>query len=558
MRLTRGQNFLLGAIIVSAVVHLILILVIRPRMLSTALDTLIRRVTHRQVTIRPEEREPPPKALDPKEARTERFNSPEVDSEVLMPTTTPLDAAMTDMTTPPPPPEMMTAAPEVLVTENMPTFSEMVHVTDVTTMVAPLAAETLSTLAPPPVRPMTKTELPPPEVVLEPADAPTPEFALAERLFDDTLKPTELKDLRAGLPRAGSPAFVPPEQVMPEVSEKTVSAEKAAVRDLLDLGESRHLVEFVTLGATSAQEGDWTYFRVTIKPKADKLALVPKDVVVLMDASGSIAADRLDSCQKNVRKILRTCTNSGDRFNLVAFRDDFEYAFRSWRPCDKASFAHADRWLGNLAAHGRTDVFSTIRSVLKLPRDPRRPLIALVVTDGEANTGVSKTEAILSQFSALNDGLISVYMYGVKGSANRPLIDVLTHGNRGESLIYDGGSRGKAGDQIVSLSERFRDPVLSDLRVVFSASTPAEAYPRLLRNLYREVADPNDPNRQQQPVELIGRVAKGCKVVRFALKGLNGSYAYDATFQVDLAGAGFDSTLPKRWREEKAIDAKLQ
>ena len=61
-------------------------------------------------------------------------------------------------------------------------------------------------------------------------------------------------------------------------------------------------------------------------------------------------------------------------------------------------------------------MFSTISSVLTLPRDPGRPLIALVVTDGEANAGVSDTGAILSKFTALNDGLVSVYMYGVKTS----------------------------------------------------------------------------------------------------------------------------------------------
>ena len=299
------------------------------------------------------------------------------------------------------------------------------------------------------------------------------------------------------------------------------------------------------VGANSAAAGKWTYFRVKIDPLED-LKVVPKDVVVLMDASGSIANDRLRSCRAAAKEILRTCTNTGDRFNLVAFRNSFSYAFKTWRPCDQPSFDAADAWMNRLAAHGRTDVFATIASVLTLPRDPKRPLIALVVTDGDANAGVSRTAEILSRFTALNDGLVSVYMYGVKEGANRELIDVLTHGNRGESFIYE-GERKYAGKGIGELSERFRDPVLTDLRVVFTSGSNAEAFPRRLRNLYRG-----------EGLSIVGRVPAGTREVAFSLKGLNGPRAYEGFFRVSLADVQFDPRLPGDWRDEKAIDDKLK
>jgi len=268
--------------------------------------------------------------------------------------------------------------------------------------------------------------------------------------------------------------------------------------------------------------------------------------VVLLDASGSIGNDRLKSCREAARKILRSCTNSGDRFNLVAFRDKFSYAFNEWKECDADSFERADKWLNRLAAHGRTDVFATIRSVLTLPRDPSRPLIAMVVTDGDANAGVSVTAQILSQFTALNDGLVSVYMYGVKASANRELLDALTHGNRGESFIF-GGPRWNAGSAIEDLAQKFRDPVLSDLRIVFTSDSDAEIYPQRLRNLYRG-----------EGVDLFGRAPKGTKEVSFSVKGLNGDKPYEGFFTVPLANSVFDSALPGQWLEEKQIDAKLR
>ncbi|HBJ59087.1 MAG TPA: hypothetical protein DDY72_01150, partial [Verrucomicrobia bacterium] len=235
-------------------------------------------------------------------------------------------------------------------------------------------------------------------------------------------------------------------EVLPQVDAAVVQEERQAVRNLLNVRQTRELASAVNATFTSATAGEWTYFGVKLEPRAS-LALIPKDLVILLDASGSIGGDRLGSCRKAARRILRSATNTGDRFNLVAFRDKYSYAFSRWQACTAASFAQADKWLSNLAAHGRTDVFATIASVLTLPRDPRRPLIALVVTDGEATAGVRETAQILSRFTALNDGLVSVYMYGVKSGANRELIDILTQGNRGEGFVYD-GFRWKAGEGI--------------------------------------------------------------------------------------------------------------
>ena len=333
--------------------------------------------------------------------------------------------------------------------------------------------------------------------------------------------------------------------VMPKVDEAVVEKEKEAVRSLVDAEDAKEMNSVVRASVESGVDGGWRYFKVKLDP-SESLETVPKDLVVLIDASGSIGKDRMGSIRGAAKRILRSAANTGDRFNLVAFRDRYSYAFKSWQDFNTATFDAADRWLNGVAPYGRTDVFRTISSVLTLPRDPKRPLVALVVTDGDANAGVSDTASILSRFTALNDGLVSVYMYGVKESANRELIDVLTRGNRGESFIFE-GSRFRAGEGLEALSERFRDPVLSDLRLVFASDSRAEAYPRLLRNLYRGDA-----------VTIVGRVPKGGEEVSVSLKGLNGANTYEAFFKVPLGKIATDPSLAGAWAEEAAIDAKLK
>jgi len=391
-------------------------------------------------------------------------------------------------------------------------------------------------------RALTAPELAPGAVFAMPPAFGAPEAKLAVPTF--SAEPVERAAIVAGN-KAKVPEFVPSQEIYDKVDEKIVEREKDAVRELMKVDDAEPLEKFVNLSASRHDDAQWTYFRLMVSPRTS-LPVVPKDVVILLDASGSIGSDRLVSCRLAAKEILRSAFNTGDRFNIVAFRNSYSYAFRRWQECDRESFAAADKWLANLSAHGRTDVFGTIRSVLTLPRDPERPLIALVVTDGDANSGVSDTAQILSKFTDLNDGLVSVYMYGVKESANRELIDVLTHGNRGESFIY-GGLRWKAGSGIEKLSDRFRDPVLSDIRVVFTADSGAEAYPRLLKNLYRG-----------DVVTIVGRVPKGRDEVAFSLKGLNGRKPYEAFFKVPLGRIASDPSLAGAWAEEAAIDAKLK
>lgn len=404
---------------------------------------------------------------------------------------------------------------------------------------------------PRPPMPMTRIETP--QMKETPA---APEFSVMVPSAAKEIAAPSLASLAAPAPvgadrlggaerEAEAVNFTPASAVYEKVDAAVVAEEKAAVRNLVNAPETADLQKFANLTMTASEADGWRYFKVMMTPRTS-LAVVPKDVVLVIDGSGSIGKDRFSGCRRVAQKIMRSCMNSGDRFNLVVFRNAFSYAFKSWQECTAESFAAGDRWLNRQTAHGRTDVFSTISSVLTLPRDPKRPLVALVVTDGDANSGVSDTADILSQFTSLNDGLVSVYMYGVKSSANRELIDVLTHGNRGESFIFEGW-RWNAGEGLEELSTRFRDPVLSDLRVIFAADTKAEAYPLLLKNLYRG-----------ETLSFVGRVPANTKELAFSLRGLNGPEAYEGFFRLPFATAPSDPALIAQWTEERDIAAKIK
>ena len=536
-RETKGE-LVVTALVVSALVHVGVMLYARPKVMTHVPAGAGRHATRAPMRVTKATARPEPVKIDAIEDRAAQKEAPRAEAVTV---SAPLPSEMPDVTpaavvaataSPPTPPDVAAAVPvfdavpvelDAGVTAKIPRAPiETPQPSAAPALAAPMSAPWAETTAMP-------------RLSLAPAVGTDP---------DSAFLPTRMARLPPASERPADP-FVPSEEVYEKVDEKVVEAEKAAVKALVESDQAIDLPKFVHTALTRQTDGAWTYFKLMVTPRAS-LPVVPKDVVVLLDASGSIGSDRIVSIRKAAKRILRTATNTGDRFNLVAFRDRFSYAFRSWQGCSQTSFDRADKWLNNLAAHGRTDVFATISSVLTLPRDPARPLVALVVTDGDANAGVRDNAEILSRFTALNDGLVSVYMYGVKSSANRELIDVLTRGNRGEGFVFDGW-RWRAGEGLDGLSERFRDPVLSDLRVIFAADTKAEAFPRVLRNLCRGGT-----------VELVGRVPSDVKKVSFSLRGLNGAQAYEGFFTHALDMAAVDPTLAADWRAAFAIDAKLR
>lgn len=310
---------------------------------------------------------------------------------------------------------------------------------------------------------------------------------------------------------------------LPKVDEAVVRKQQQQIKQLRDDKEGKSFADNVQMGLEfwiDPQQPTLKYFRLNIASRAAKpLPTIPKDVVFLLDASGSIANDRLRSCRNAITDALRKL-NPNDRFNIVTFRNDFHYAFNTWQNATEAGFAQADKWLSHVYARGYTDVFKTMRSILSLPRTPERPMIALVITDGEATAGMTRSAEIISSFAELNSGLVSIYMYGVKKEANDYLMDMVTRSSRGEWMKFD-GFRLNAGRDIAKITHKFATPLLSDLSITFAAACHTDTYPQLVANLYDE-----------SPVTIYGVCPASCKELVFVARGLNGKDSYENLFKL--------------------------
>jgi len=282
------------------------------------------------------------------------------------------------------------------------------------------------------------------------------------------------------------------------------------------------------------------YFKVAIQPRPDKqMPIIPKDIVWVQDVSGSMTDERMIFCRRALAAALETM-NPLDRFSVMAFRNNIITAFQGWEPVTPESIKKATNFIGGMRSFGMTDIFGSLKTLMTLPRDPQRPMIVLIVTDGKPTAGMTESSEIIGAFSRLNNGMMSIYMYGTHRDANAYLIDMLTYCNRGSAEIVK-GNRWDIPATMAKQYMGFRNPIMSDVTIRFDSTSKSEAYPLRTTNLY-----------QDSPMEFFGVCPDSETELLFQARGLAFDKGYDSVFRLPLSEATpGKSDIKTRWARQK-------
>lgn len=364
---------------------------------------------------------------------------------------------------------------------------------------------------------------------------------------------TDDLSLEMALARFGSatiklPPSDPIQPPLPVDPPKTLPPEERKILDTQNKIEKiRETVTYMPIDDTLSasletyKESDTLFFKVSIQPRKDKpIPVISKDIIWVLDVSASMTEERLAFCRKALTMALETM-NPNDRFAVIAFRDSVFHAFpNGWMLVSPETIKKATTFIEGLRSFGTTDVLGSLRTLIALPRDPTRPMIAMIVSDGKPTTGMTESSGIIGAFSRLNKGMVSIYSFGTHRGANAYLLDMLTYCNRGDSTIIK-GNRWDIPDGMSSVYLGFRNPVLSDASIIFDATSNSEVYPRRTANLYKD-----------HPIEVFGKCGATETEVIFQIRGLAGDKGYDSIFRLPLSSATpGTSELKTRWASQK-------
>lgn len=269
--------------------------------------------------------------------------------------------------------------------------------------------------------------------------------------------------------------------------------------------------------------GEDGFFILMISPSTavDEAQIVKKDVVFVLDTSGSMSGDKIEQA----RRALTFCVNSlnqDDTFNIVQFAT----TVNTYKPAMVAvadeSVKAAREFIAGLDATGGTDINAALTTALAMKaKDSTRPFMIIFLTDGKPTLGETLHENIIKNVAAANTDAVRIFIFGIGHHVNTHLLDRLAQTSRGVTEYVE-----PTEDIEVKVSNFFAKashPVLANVKLAFGETIRAyDLYPREMPDLFKGV-----------PLQVFGRWS-GSGDVAVTLSGqVNAekrSFTYETTF----------------------------
>ncbi len=259
---------------------------------------------------------------------------------------------------------------------------------------------------------------------------------------------------------------------------------------------------------TQKTGSDDGYFLLLASPGADVVKsnqTNPKDVVFVLDTSGSMAGKKLEQAKKALTFCVENL-NDTDRFEVLRFSTEAEPCFDGLVNADKARRGDAEKWIEALKPIGGTAIHEALTSALKLrPRTvpnanirslhqegiTDRPFIVIFLTDGLPTVGETDEDKIVASVapgkaSGEEGGgaATRIFCFGIGADVNTHLLDKIVERTRAASQFVQPEEDLEV--KVSSFFTKIKEPLLTNLKIAWPNSVRvSKLYPNPLPDLFR-------------------------------------------------------------------------
>lgn len=225
------------------------------------------------------------------------------------------------------------------------------------------------------------------------------------------------------------------------------------------------------------------YFMLLLSPQIEAQAqqIAAKDLVLVLDTSGSMAGEKITQAKAALRYCLQRL-GQHDRFGLVTFSSEA----RSFRTQLSGVEAREDAlWhVDKLEATGGTNINEALRVAADLLRDskPEQSMIVFL-TDGLPTNGVTDEAQIRRNFKQAQRGEVKLFSFGVGFDVNTRLLDGLAKENHAFADYI--APQENLEERVSSFYEKVRYPLLSNLEYEFRGADVRLLSPNRLPDLFK-------------------------------------------------------------------------
>lgn len=295
---------------------------------------------------------------------------------------------------------------------------------------------------------------------------------------------------------------------------------------------------------TYREPGKDGYFMLLLSPK-DELAereLINKDVVFVLDTSGSMADEgKMEKARAALLFGIRTLRD-GDRFNVINFAGEEHLMDNGLTPANAAGKKRGEDFVAKLRPSGGTNINDSLIAAVKQFEKNERPKMLVFMTDGLPTVGERNAEKIIANFKAASDLDVRVFPFGFGYDVNTALLDKLGMVNAGIADYVQ--PKEDLEVKVSNFFSRMSSPVLSDLEIDMGGIEAEFVYPRKPGDLFKGMQ-----------IAMIGRYKNSSELrnATVTLRGKTGKEARSFLFNgLDLPfRADTNDFLPRLWASRR-------
>ena len=285
------------------------------------------------------------------------------------------------------------------------------------------------------------------------------------------------------------------------------------------------------------------YFMVLASPKVDfkKEDKLPKEIVFVIDKSGSMVGDKIDQAKNALiyclKKLKQDNFNNIDRYNIVNFSDTTDLYKDTLQIPDNID--EAISFVEDIEAIGGTNINEALERTLSLFSDQNKSKLLIFLTDGEPTVGEIDMSTIVKNIKDSNTLGVKIFVFGVGDDVNTHLLDFISGDSKALSTYV------KEDESIESKISSFYDkisyPFLRNISIDISKEIGIyDIYPKYLPDIYKG-----------SELVVLGRYKNQGE----SLISINGEYidinkGYSIKSQFDDFNTGY-SYLPSLWASRK-------
>jgi Ca-activated chloride channel family protein len=236
---------------------------------------------------------------------------------------------------------------------------------------------------------------------------------------------------------------------------------------------------------THREPGKDGYFLLMVSPRDDiaERATVNKDIVFVLDTSGSMADEgKMEKARAALLFGIRSLRD-GDRFNVINFAGEEHLMERRLIAADVGGRRRGEEFVKALRPTGGTNINDTLVASMKQFEKNDRPKMLVFMTDGLPTIGEKSVDRINANLQKAKMADVRVFPFGFGYDVNTTLLDKLGSENSGMSDYVQ--PKEDLEIKVSNFFARVSSPVLSDVDLDFGTVDVDLMYPRKLTDIFK-------------------------------------------------------------------------